>query len=64
LIAYSALIGEHSIDLGKSIVNLIGPFIMSAIEIPLSIVWMKLTVADASRQDYWVSKGTEIEKKS
>lgn len=63
LIAYSAIIGEYSNDNTKSVINLIGPLVISFVGIPLSIIWSKITEAGALWQDYWVGKGVEIEQK-
>jgi hypothetical protein len=63
LIAYSALIGEYSSNNTQSLVNIIGPLLISMVGIPLSIIWSKITDAGALWQDYWVSKGVEIEQK-
>ncbi len=63
LIAYSAIMGEYSNDNIESFLNLIGPLVISLVGIPLAIIWSKITDAGALWQDYWVSKGVEIEHK-
>jgi hypothetical protein len=63
LVAFAAIIDLGPDKTSRIFTNLVGPLVISLVGIALSVIWHKLTDAGRKWQDYWVSKGIEIEKR-